>query len=489
MRSIGVAAALALTFAPVSSALAQAAQSISAREKAQGQEANPQLLAEYGGKLQGRAADYVAGVARRVAVQSGLSNAASDFTPALLNSSVNNAFAIPGGYIYITRQLLALMNDEAELAGVLGHEVGHVAARHSAKRQAAATRNGLFGGLLQLGAGLLLGNGALGSLANQGIGQGTNLLTLGYSRAQETQADDLGVRYLAAAGYDPMAMGGALSALQAQTNLDARIKGVSARTGPSWTSTHPDPGKRVVRADAQAARTDHTGGVRNRDAFLSAIDGIIVDDDPREGVVDGTRFRHPYLKVTFTAPQGFALSNGSDAVTIAGSGGQATFSGGALSGSLDPYVASVFSKLSPDAKLDLGRVQRVKMGRFDAAVASLNANVQGGGQVQVTVVAYQTAPATAYSFTLLTPAGSGVGPFGSMLESFATMTDAEAAAIIRPRRLSIVTVGPSDTVASLSARMAYPDYREERFRVLNALAPGEPLAAASKVKLVVLGQP
>lgn len=120
------------------------AQAISSADRKQGAEAHPQLLQEFGGAMTGPQAAYVETVGKNIAVQSGLSNARGDFTVTLLNSPVNNAFAIPGGYVYVTRQLAALMNNEAELAGVLGHEVGHVAARHAAKRQSTATRNSLL---------------------------------------------------------------------------------------------------------------------------------------------------------------------------------------------------------------------------------------------------------------------------------------------------------------------------------------------------------
>ncbi|MES2302472.1 MAG: M48 family metalloprotease, partial [Pseudomonadota bacterium] len=122
-------------------------QTISTADKKQGAEAHPQLLQEFGGAMTGSQATYVEGIGKTIALQSGLGNARSDFTVSLLNSPVNNAFAIPGGYVYVTRQLAALMNNEAELAGVLGHEVGHVAARHAAKRESAATRNSILGAL------------------------------------------------------------------------------------------------------------------------------------------------------------------------------------------------------------------------------------------------------------------------------------------------------------------------------------------------------
>ena len=163
------AVALALPSAPV---LAQA-QSISASDKRQGAEAHPQLVQQFGGAMKGPAADYVARVGRKIAVQSGLSGSERDFTVTLLDSPVDNAFAIPGGYVYVTRGLLSLMNDEAELASVLGHEVGHVAARHAAKRQKTATLTQVLAGVV----GAVAGNSGMGDLVGKGAGLGADLIT------------------------------------------------------------------------------------------------------------------------------------------------------------------------------------------------------------------------------------------------------------------------------------------------------------------------
>ena len=180
---------------------------ISASDKAQGAQANPELVKQYGGRYTGPQAAFVERVGKRVAVQSGLSNAQGDFTVTTLNSPVENAFAIPGGYIYVTRQLLALMNSEAELASVLGHEVGHVAARHSQSRNTRST----IGSILAAGAGLLTGS----NIATQLVGTGAQLYTLKYGRDQEYQADGLGIRYMTAAGYDPYASADMLASLAA----------------------------------------------------------------------------------------------------------------------------------------------------------------------------------------------------------------------------------------------------------------------------------
>ena len=171
---------------------AVATPQITQAEAQQGAQANVQILQEFGGAMTGPQAQYVETIGKTIAVQSGLGNARDAFTVALLNSPVNNAFALPGGYIYTTRQLVALMNNEAELAGVLGHEVGHVAARHSQRRQQASQRNSILGALGSILSGVLLGNSQIGQVISRGIQQGSQLLTLKFSRSQELEADRLG---------------------------------------------------------------------------------------------------------------------------------------------------------------------------------------------------------------------------------------------------------------------------------------------------------
>jgi predicted Zn-dependent protease len=264
-------AALLLATTTVAAPVA-AQQAISASDRQQGDAAHPQLVAEFGGAYTGPQAAYVARIGKQVAVQSGLSNAAGDFTVTTLNSPVENAFAIPGGYIYITRQLLALMNSDAELASVLGHEVGHVAARHAAGRNKRST----IGSVLAAAASMATGS----DLAGRAVGAGAQLYTLKYGRDQEYQADALGVRYMNAAGYDPYAAADILSALDASTGLAASGAG---RSQPTWMSSHPNSADRVRRAVQLAAATGKPEVTPPQDVrFLRMLDGLPYGD-PRQG--------------------------------------------------------------------------------------------------------------------------------------------------------------------------------------------------------------
>lgn len=473
---IAAAAAAALIVTPTLPASAQTARAISRSDKAQGAQAHPQLLAEFGGAYTGPQRAYVERVGKRVAVQSGLSNAQGDFTVTLLDSSVENAFAIPGGYVYVTRQLLALMNSEAELAAVLGHEVGHVAARHSSKRNTRST----IGGLLSAGVGWLTGSDVLGKLASTG----SQLYTLGFSRSQEYEADGLGVRYATAAGYDPYGMSMMLAQLNDDQNLTARIEGRQANAVPTWASTHPNGADRVARARqlAQQVRGAAPTGVQDI-AFLRMLDGLPYDDNPAQGIVDGQTFRHPQLRLQFTAPTGYTINNASDAVTVAGSGGQAQFRAAAATGDLPGFVRARLAELGAR---DTGAVQ-LRTGQVNGlqtAQATVPAS-SNGRRVDATVIAYGF-PSGTYYFVVVTPSGSQLGPFASMASSVALLS-AQAAGAIRGKRIRIVTVKSGDTIDSLSRQMAYPDYQRERFVTLNGLEDARTLTPGRLVKLVVAG--
>ncbi len=459
------------------------AQQITANDRAEGAKVHPQLLAEFGGAYAGPQADYVTKVGQRIAVQSGLSNTQGDFKITLLNSSVNNAFAIPGGYVYVTRQLLGLMNNEAELASVMGHEVGHVAARHGQKRNRRATIGGL-GAVLATVLGAAVAGDAGAKLGQQLGGSIAQSFVLSYSRAQEYEADDLGVSYLGKAGYDPFAASTMLKSLAAQTTLEAQVQGKNASNLPTRQSTHPDPASRVARAAQKASITPATGKLQNRDAFLAAIDGMIYDDDPKQGIIDGQIFSHADLKLTFTAPTGYSLSNGSEAVTITGAGGRASFSGAAYNGDLKAYVSAVFKAVGGQTALDFGTVSSTQINGLPVSYASASANAQSG-PVIVTVYAYEFSPTSAFHIVAISPANGG-SSFNSLFQSVRRLSNSEIAAI-KPRILRVVTVRSSDTIASLSARMAYTSNQTERFLTLNALSADSKLSSGQKVKIIVYG--
>jgi len=463
-----------------SAGAAQQTRAISQSTASKAAQQHPQIVAEFGGEEGGTRGAYVRSVGARVSAQTNIQGGANAFRVTTLNSPVMNAFAVPGGYLYITRQLLGLMNDEAELASVLGHEAGHIAARHSQERQ----RSGLLTQLLAVGAGLVTGSGQVAQIAGQ-IGQG---VILKYSRSQEYEADDLGVRYMAGAGYDPSAAASLLASLGAATSLETRAAGRNdERSTPSWARSHPLSADRVRRATQKAQQTGRVGrGLRNRDQFLAAIDGVMVDDDPRQGVVEGRDFIHPDLRLRFTVPQGYGMQNGARAVSITGQQGQAQFGTGSFNGNLGTYVGQVFRAVAgQQTQVNYEQPRSTNVNGIPTAYSTARVSTQQG-QLDLSVVAYQWDSNTAYHFVMMAPAGQGLGPFASMVQSLRRISTSEAAAI-RPRIIDVVTVRPGETVATLANRMAYNDLKVERFRVLNGLEANSTLATGQKVKLILYG--
>ncbi|MEO6153469.1 MAG: M48 family metalloprotease [Croceibacterium sp.] len=480
LRGAAASALLACAAAPV---IAQAqGTAITQSEAQQGAQYHPELLRQYGGAMSGPQAAYVGQVGRNIAVQSGLANSQSAFTVTLLNSSVDNAFAIPGGYVYVTRQLAALMNNEAELAGVLGHEIGHVAARHQAKREQAATRNSLLGGLLGAVLGGVLGNSGIGQLGQQLVSTGTQLATLKYSRSQETEADSLGIRYLRGAGYDPHAMGTVLADLAAQNSLDSQLQGKDSSSVPQWASTHPDPASRVQAALRQAGTAT---GLTNRDTYLTRMDGLLYGDDPHQGVIEGNTFIHPDMRITFTAPSGFSMVNGGDAVSISGQSGKAQLSALPYNGDLESYVRQAFQAIGgSQTQLAPQTLQRTTINGIPAVIGQSRVSTSSG-QVDVTVVGYEFSSGQAYHFAALSPAGRS-SVFNPMFNSLRRISPAEAARVV-PRKIRVITARPGDSVQSLAGAMAYPSGQEVRFRVLNGLSGNAQVTPGQKYKLVVRG--
>ncbi len=473
---------LATATISIAPAAAQQLRYLNPQDVAEAQREHAVLVQELGGAETGPRAAYVEMVGRRVAAYSGLANPAQALHFTTLNSAVENAFSVPGGYVYVTRQLMSLMDDKSELAFALGHEVGHVAANHAHAREQYVQRSSasVLGSIL----GAIFGNSVVGSV----LQQRARLDTLSFSREQEYQADELGLRYMIQAGYDPIGGSEILAALSRESALQARLQGRTNRQTPEWASTHPLSENRMQRALADARATGRLGsGIRNRDGFLRELQGIMIDDDPVQGVIDGPTFTHPDLRIQFTVPPGYLMSNGTRAVTISGSAGKAQFGGGSgFKGSLEDYILRVFQELTRGQRqLPIPPPTRTTINGIPVAYTTTRVN-GSSGLIDVSVVAYQWDAQHFYYFVTLTPGGYGLSPFSSMVNSLRRISPQEAAAI-RPRIINVVTVVPGETVQSLANRMAYRDFKLERFLTLNGLDVNSRLVPGQKVKLVVFG--
>src|SRR3954447_19850501 len=396
-RSMLLLAAAAIAVTPV--AAQQRLRYLNPQDVAEAQREHAQLVQELGGAETGARAAYVESIGRRVGAYSGVATPGQALHFTTLNSAVENAFSVPGGYVYVTRQLMGLMDDESELAFALGHEVGHIAANHAHIREQYAQRNplGVFGQII----GAIFGSGISDVLTARSA-----LDVLSFSRDQEYQADTLGLRYLIGAGYDPGGAADVLAALSRQSALEARVQGQTNRQTPEWASTHPLSENRMQRALAEARATGRLGtGVRNRNQFLTQVEGVYVDDDPAQGVIEGPTFTHPDLRIQFTVPQGYLMSNATDAVTISGGAGKAQFRGGSFSGNIDDAVLLAFRQITRDQlNFPVPPPQHVTINGMQAAVTTARVNTSSG-VMDVSVAAYRWDTQRVYYFVALTPGG------------------------------------------------------------------------------------
>lgn len=474
-----VAAALALT-----PAAAQQVHYLSPQDVAQAQRENAQLIEELGGAETGPRAAYVESVGRRVAAYSGIASPGQQLHFTTLNSAVENAFSVPGGYVYITRQLMSLMGDESQLAFALGHEVGHIAGNHAHQREE-VEREAAREALPYIWMGQIMG-GIASEIALRNL-LAVKLQTLSFSREQEYEADTYGLKYIISAGYDPAGAAELLGTLARETALQARVQGRTNRRIPEWALTHPLSENRMQRALQEARATGRLGkGLRNRDAFLKELEGIYVDDDPAQGIIDGPTFTHPDLRIQFRVPAGYLMSNGTYAVTISGSAGKAQFSGGRASESLDNHILKVFQQLIRGAgQVVIPEPRRMTVNGMPAEYTTAHV-ASGSGVIDASVIAYQWDPEHIYHFVMLTQGGTGFGPFTPMINSLRKISPLEALAI-RPRVIHVVTVRSGETLQSLASRMAYRDYQLDRFLVLNGMTASSTLVPGQRVKLVVYG--
>jgi len=284
-----------------------------------GKEADQQIQQQYGIVEDEALQQYVDEVAQNVLKVSHMRRSDTpakfrntEFAFRVLDSPIINAFALPGGYVYVTRGLMAHLNNEAQLAVVLGHEIGHVAGRHASKQ---AAKQQIMQGVLVGGA--IAGQAAFGGNVGENVlgigGQAAQLLSLRYSRGNERESDQLGVEYAVKAGYDA-AEGSAFF-----TSLKRKSK-QSGRSLPTWQSTHPDPGKREDTVQELARQWDGKVGspqtARNQEAYYAAIEGIVLGDNPRQGFTENNVFYHPDLKFKFPTPSGWQVQNETSQVAM-----------------------------------------------------------------------------------------------------------------------------------------------------------------------------
>jgi len=437
-----------------------------------GAQEHPKILARFGGVYDDPdLGGYVAEIGGRLVANSEMPNFPFTFT--VLNSPEVNAFALPGGYVYVTRGLVALANSEAELAGVIGHEIGHVVARHTAQRYSQAVAAGVGAALL---------GAVVGSDAQQIAQLGSELYLAGFSREQEFQADELGVRYLKNAGYESYAMADFLEQLSRNKSLQEKIL-EDDLPDADFFSTHPNTPDRVARARAAGAP-----GTTRRDALLDTVSGLIFGDDPSQGLVRGPRFSHPDLGLTFEAPPGFKLINTQQAVYARKKNTAIVRFDVARRDETHPdpriYLTEIWAP-----RVRLSDIERITINGLPAATAA--ARVSGSlddyrGPLDARFVAVQFPSNRLYRLLFLSRPESTAGletDFQRMTFSLRTLSSTEAAQLV-PLTVEVLDVRPGATTESLAVGLPFPDLKVERFRVLNGFDPGDQPVPGERVKII-----
>lgn len=428
---------------------------------------HPRILATYGGEYSSPKLErMVAKVVGDLTLVSG--DPTQTYRITILDSPNINAFALPGGYLYVTRGLLALANDSAELAAVIAHEMGHVTANHGIERQRKEAEEELATRVVSD----VLGDD---QSAKTALVRG-KLRLAQFSRNQELEADAIGIKAMAEAGFDTHAAPRFLKSMAAYRDFNSVAGNEDANL--DFLATHPAAPRRIELAERHARSYGPVGtGRQDRGAFLDGIDGMLFGDAPSEGYVRGTDFLHPGLGIRFSVPKGFMIDNSADAVTAAGPGDTAIrFDGVAVPRRTDveDYIKSGWVVGLDEQSIEKFTVNGLKAARAEAVADGWRfdvAVIRSGDQI------YRLLTAAPLSNTSLPETARFVA------SSFRRMTDAERNRL-QPLKVKVVTAKAGDTVGSIAARMQGTDRKLALFRLLNALPPGGAVSTGDRVKII-----
>jgi predicted Zn-dependent protease len=398
---------------------------------------------------------------------------------AIVDQPAVNAFALPGGYIYLTRGILPFLDNEAELAGVLGHEIGHVTARHAARQYTKQLETGLALGVLSV---FVPAVRPYQDLANLAFG----LLFLKHSRDDELEADRLGAEYTVKGGWDPRGVAGVLTTL---SRLD---EAASSRRGvPGWLSTHPDPTDRVVRIQPVVQQAlAGAGDTRlrvERDPFLERLDGLVFGDRPEEGVVRGETFLHAALRFRLDFPAGWEVTNTARQV-VAQQPGREVYLVLQLVDNPRGELDEVAIASMRQAGFRFVRGERGDVGGLPAFLGLYRGRVSGIGDAQARAahIAYDR---NVFWLVGVAPAAEFPRVEGDLvqsLRSFRPLTREEAARI-RPNRVAFYVVRPGDTWQSIAARAGEGNVKASTLAIMNHAPVNEQPQPGARIKIVVGG--
>jgi predicted Zn-dependent protease len=433
-----------------------------------GAEEHPRIVAAYGGIYHDTKLEQtLARVVGRVVAASDKPDQSYRIT--ILNAPAVNAFALPGGYLYVTRGLLALANDSSEVAAVLAHEMAHVTADHAIARQNKARTAMIVSRVVTD----VLNDDDAGRLA---LASSQRSLA-SFSRQQELEADAIGVKTIGRAGYDPFAAARFLTAM----GRFAAYKSAAAISDerPEFLASHPTTPERIDFAMRAARQFGAPGiGEIDRDRYLEGVEGMVYGDDPSQGFVRERSYVHPSLGVGFTVPEGFVIDNASDAVLATGADGTALrFDAVRLpqGADLGTYLTSGWVN-----GFEEGSIRRFTVHGLPAASAIARAK---GWAFRIAVIQVSTGATYRFIFANEVDTPQFADAAEKTVASFRQLNPSEAAKL-SSLRIRLVTVRPGDTHHSLARQMSGVDRPLELFRALNDLAPNDMLPPGTKVKVV-----
>ncbi|MDX5419858.1 MAG: M48 family metalloprotease [Hymenobacteraceae bacterium] len=440
------------------------------QEIAIGKEADPQIVAQFGLYEDPALQRFISEKGQKMAAISHRSNLNYEFK--IVDSPVINAFAVPGGYVYFTRGIMAHFNNEAQFAGVLGHEIGHITARHSAQQQSKS--------ILAQG-GLLLGMILSPTVAQYGqeVSQGLGLLMLKYGRDAERESDRLGVEYSTQIGYDAKEMADFFITLQ------RKQEEAGHSPLPSFLSTHPDPGDRyttVTKLAAEEKRKQNlTNAQVNRNNYLKMINGMVYGEDPKQGFVENSVFYHPELKFQYAIPTNWDYQNSPQQVQMAAKDGS----------------AMMVLTLAPGANLEEAAQQTLERYQLKASEAKqvtvngLNAIAMIADQQQqqqtirtlTYLIQYDKYIYSLMGITTANNFNNYFQLFSNSMQSFRQLSDPDKLNR-QPERIRIVTINQSTTLNQALRNNKVPEARLNELAVLNGMELSDQVQAGTMIKVI-----
>lgn len=400
----------------------------------------------------------------------------------IVDSPVVNAFAVPGGYVYFTRGILAHFNNEAEFAGVLGHEIGHITAKHAARQQ---TSQILTTGGAILGAILVDKSGGLLESALQGA----QLLQLSYSRAHESESDQIGVGYSSKIGYDANQMADFFATIK-------RIQDNSGQSVPNMLSTHPDPGNRYTRVHelAKEYQAKNPGTYRvNRDSYLRMIDGLLFGDDPKQGFVENNAFYHPDLRFQFPVPTGWSTQNAPTQFQMAPKDGKSAMimtlaKGNSLDEAAQTMIKELNLKVLDNAKRTVNGNQALvlisqQLPQQQQGQAQQQQTAANTLQISTYLIQYNNAIYALHGLSAAADFEKQFPTFRTVSEGFRSLTDADKLNR-KPDRIYIRPAPQAGTFREVMTALNMPASRLDELGVVNSLKATDRVEKGTLLKVI-----